>query len=139
MFFTTSNFSTSHSSTGLLSSNSDSETSLLSDNSSNSVSSLLNPSNDSCIDVGSIGGKDILFGNPDVSSMDASFVATAPQTETAGSIAFNGAETAGSIAFGGVETAGSIACASGVETAGSVACGGGDGGGCGGGGFSSFC
>lgn len=138
MFFTTSNFSTSHSSTGLLSTRSDSESSLLSDNTSPAVSSLLNPSSDSSIDVGCVGGKDILFGNPDLSNMGAAFMASAPQTETAGSIAFNGAETAGSIAFNGAETAGSIACA-GAETAGSVACGGGDGGGCGGGGFSSFC
>lgn len=137
MFYTTSNLSTSHS-TGLLSTHFDSESSLLSNNSNNSAPSLLSPANDSGIDVGSIGGKDILFGNPDLSNIGTSFMASAPHTETAGSIAFNGVETAGSIAFGGVETAGSLACA-GAETAGSVACGGGDGGGCGGGGFSSFC
>lgn len=136
MFFTTSNFSTNHSSTGLLSSNSDSDSSLLSDNSNNSLSSLLNPTSSSSIDTGYVGGKDILFGNPDMLNMDMAFVVSAPPAETAGSIAFGGIETAGSIAFGGVETAGSIACASGVETAGSVACGGGD---SGGGGFSSFC
>lgn len=139
MFFTTSNFSTSHSSSGLLSTHSDSESSLLSDNSSPNVSSLLNPSGDSGIDVGCVGGKDILFGNPDMSSMvGAPVMASASHVETAGSIAFGQAETAGSVAFGGVETAGSIACA-GAETAGSVACGSSDGGGCGGGGFSSFC
>lgn len=122
MFFTSSNFSTSHSSTGLLSSNSDCESSLLSDNSNNSTSPLF--CNDSpSFDVGSIGGKDILFGNPDLSNLDSSFVSYAPQTETAGSIAFGGTETAGSVAFSGAETAGSVAC----------------GGGCGDGGFSSFC
>lgn len=127
MFYTASHPTVSHS-TGLLSTHSDSESSLLSDNSNTSVSSLLNPNGDSGFDAGCIGGKDILFGNPDLSNMDASFMTSTQQVETAGSIAFNGVETAGSIAFGG------------VETAGSVACGGGDGGGCGGGGgFSSFC
>lgn len=132
MFYTTSHFSTSHSSTGLLSTHSDSESSLLSDNTSPAVSSLLNPSSDSSIDVGCVGGKDILFGNPDLSNMGTVFMASGPQVETAGSIAFGQAETAGSIAFTGAETAGSVACGGGASI-------GGDGGGCGGGGFSSFC
>lgn len=134
MFFTTSNFSTSHSSSGLLSTHSDSESSLLSDNSSNTASSILCPTNGSGIDVGNVGGKDILFGNPDMSSMvGAPVMASASHVETAGSIAFGQTETAGSVAFGGVETAGSVACGGGEASIG------GDGGGCGGGGFSSFC
>lgn len=124
MFYTASHPTTSHSSSGLLSTHSASESSLLSDNSSPAASSILSPSSDSSIDVGCVGGKDILFGNPDLSNMGAAFMASAPQTETAGSIAFSGAETAGSIAFSGAETSGSVAC-------------GGDSGG--GGGFSSFC
>ena len=128
MYFTTSNFSTGHSSTGLLSSHSDSESSLLSNNSeNNSMPSLLNPNGNAGFDTGCVGGKDILFGNPDLSSADCSFFASAPQAETTGSVAFNSAETTGSIAFGGTETAGSVACGSG------------DSGGCSGGGFSSFC
>lgn len=127
MFYTTSHTTATHSSTGLLSTHSNTESSLLSDNTAPAVSSLLNQSGDSGIDVGCVGGKDILFGNPDLSNMGAVFMASGPQVETAGSIAFGQAETAGSVAF------------TGAETAGSVACGGGDSGGCGGGGFSSFC
>lgn len=132
MFYTASHSTTSHSSSGLLSSHSSSELSLLSDNSSHSASSILSPIGDSAIDVGCVGGKDILFGNPDMSNMGAVFMAAGPQVETAGSIAFGSAETAGSVAFSGAETAGSVACGGGVSV-------GGDGGGCGGGGFSSFC
>lgn len=130
MFFTSSNFSTNHSSSGLLSTHSDSESSLLSDN-SGAVSSLLSTTSGTGIDVGSVGGKDILFGNPDMSNMSATFITEASQAETAGSIAFGQAETAGSIAFGSAETAGSVACGGGVSVGG--------GGDCGGGGFSSFC
>lgn len=132
MFYTASHPTTSHSSSGLLSTHSASESSLLSDNSSPAASSILNSSSNTSIDVGCVGGKDILFGNPDLSNMGAAFMASAPQTETAGSIAFGGVETAGSIACAGAETAGSVACGGGASI-------GGDGGGCGGGGFSSFC
>lgn len=135
MYFTSFSFSTNHSSTGLLSnSNNDSDSGLLSNNSENdSAPTLLNPSGDTIFDVGSIGGKDILFGNPDISSMGSAFFASVPQTETSGSIAYGEAETIGSVAFSsGIETAGSVACAGASFSAG-------DSGGCGGGGFSSFC
>lgn len=131
MFYTASHPTTSHSS-GLLSTHSASESSLLSDNSNTTASSILSPSSDASIDVGCVGGKDILFGNPDLLNMGAVFMASGPQVETAGSIAFEQAETSGSIAFSGAETAGSVACGGGASI-------GGDGGGCGGGGFSSFC
>lgn len=129
MYFTASSFSTNHTSTGLLSTNSDSETSLLSNNSGNNSISTLFSNDAPGFDTGSVGGKDILFGNPDLSSTDASFFASAPQTETAGSVAYNSAETVGSVACNSAETAGSVACGAAS----------GDGGGCGGGGFSSFC
>lgn len=133
MYFTTSSYSTNHSSRGLLSTSSEFESSLLSSNNQETGSILSNVNAE--FDTGSIGGKDILFGNPDLSDMGSTFFAAAPQTETAGSIAFNSAETAGSIAFGGTETAGSVAC-SGSSAGASV---GGDSGCGGGGGFSSFC
>lgn len=124
MYFTASSYSTNHSSIGLLSTHSDSEPSLLSNNSQESTSIL--SSENAAYDSGCVGGKDILFGNPDLSNSGEVFFAAAPQTETAGSIAFNSAETVGSVAFSGAETAGSVAS--------------GDGGSCGGGGgFSSFC
>lgn len=131
MYFTTSSYSTSHSSTGLLSSHSGSESSLLSNNTG--ATSLLTPTNDSGFDGGSIGGKDVLFGNPDLSSMDASLFASAPQVETIGSVAFDSAETIGSVAFDSSEAAGSVACGNGTGASIGGDCGGG------GGGFSSFC
>lgn len=127
MYFTASSFSTNHTSTGLLSTNSDSETSLLSNNSGNNSVSSLFSNNDSGCDTGCVGGKDILFGSADLSNVNGEFFASAPQTETAGSVAYNSAETVGSVACNSAETAGSVAC--GASS--------GDGGGCGG--FSSFC
>lgn len=43
------------------------------------------------------GGKD-LFGNPDVATLEASFLASGPQTETIGSMAAASTETIGSLA-----------------------------------------
>lgn len=73
------------------------------------------------------GGKD-LFGNPDLSNMDAGLFASAGNTDNS--------EAAGSIAYG-AETAGSVACADGG--AGASVGAGADCGSCGGGGFISVC
>ena len=43
------------------------------------------------------GGKD-LFGNPDVATLEAAFLASGPQTETIGSMAAASTETIGSLA-----------------------------------------
>lgn len=121
------NILTSNSLSGLLSSH-DSESSLLSSGEESNVSILSNLDANSGID--GFAGKDI-FGTADLSNLNESFFASAQDTDTAGSVAYNSADTAGSVAFNSADTAGSVACADGAG----ASCGSGEGGGS----FSSFC
>lgn len=100
---------TCKSSSGLLS-NSETETGLLSNNNDFGNTSMLTVV-DSNNGLDAFGGKDF-FGTPDFSNLNENFFASVPQTETAGSVAYNTAETVGSVAYSTAETVGSVACAS---------------------------
>ncbi len=89
-FFLSSNNTTPIESASLLSSDNDFEA-----QNTCSILTFDNPENATGMDA--FGGKD-LFGNPDFSNMDSSFMANNAGAETVGSVAMNSAETVGSVA-----------------------------------------
>ena len=95
----------------LFSNNTNGSISLLSSNEeeSNAMGSsiLTNNTEDNSCGFDAFGGKDI-FGNPDYSAFEGSFIAEGAPAETIGSVA-RAAETIGSIAQA-AETIGSVAC-----------------------------